>query len=33
MDMMVRQLDLQLHMQSMPITTTVVSLNHAHGEV
>ena len=26
-------LDLQLHMQSVPITTKVVSLNHTHGEV
>ena len=27
------QLDLQLPMQSVPITTKVVSSNHAHGEV
>ena len=27
------QFDLQLHMQSVPITTNVVSSNHAHGEV
>jgi hypothetical protein len=26
-------LDLQLHMQSMPITTNVVIWNPAHGEV
>jgi len=26
-------LDLQLHMQSVPVTTKVVSSNHAHGEV
>ena len=27
------QLDLQLPMQSVPITTKVVSSNHVHGEV
>jgi hypothetical protein len=27
------ELDLQLPMQSVPITTTVVSLNPIHGEV
>jgi hypothetical protein len=26
-------LDLQLHMQSVPITINIVSLNPAHGEV
>jgi hypothetical protein len=26
-------LDLQLHMQSLSITTNVVSSNHIHGEV
>jgi len=26
-------LDLQLHVQSVPITTKVVSLNPVHGEV
>ena len=28
-----RMVDLQLHTQSMPITTEVVSLNPAHGKV
>jgi hypothetical protein len=32
-DMITWQLDLQLSMQSVPITTNVVSLNPAHGEV
>ena len=31
--MVVWQLDLQLPMQSVPITTKVVSSNHVHGEV
>ena len=31
--MIVWQLDLQLHVQSVPITTNVVSSNHAHSEV
>ena len=33
MVMIVCWLDLQLTMQSVPITTNVVSLNPAHGEV
>jgi hypothetical protein len=33
MVMIVWQLDLQLPMPSVPITTEVVSLNLAHGEV
>jgi hypothetical protein len=32
-DMITWQLDLQLSMQSVPITTNVVSLNPAHGKV
>ena len=31
--MIVWLLDLQLHMQSMPITTNIVSSNPTHGEV
>ena len=31
--MVVWWLDLQLHVQSVPITTEVVSLNPVHGEV
>ena len=31
--MVVLELDLQLPMQSVPITTTVVSSNPAHGKV
>ena len=33
MVVIVRLLDLQLHVQSVPITTEVVSLNPAHGKV
>ena len=33
MDAIVWLLDLQLHMQSVPITINIVSLNPAHGEV
>jgi hypothetical protein len=30
--LVVWQLDLQLYVQSVPITTNVVSSNHTHGE-
>jgi len=33
MVLLVWLLDLQLPIQSVPITTNVVSSNHAHGEV
>ena len=32
MVLVVWQLDLQLYVQSVPITTNVVSSNHTHGE-